>query len=412
MRVCIIITAMLAIFWASGCCPCPKGPAVHPLLLKMQPYDECVDVEVVTTIPSETSLQNAGTRSAANVWVEMIQRAVSSVCMEEFYLTGREGGALEPVVREIENAAARGVKVRILTAVSMAANSEELIQRFSASPNIEILLFDWNELNNGGLHAKFFVVDERDAFVGSQNFDWRALEHIHETGLRIGCRQVVLALQKIFEADWAFHSGDKEAYQKLQQENPLRFGEDIFLVSSPEGLNPPGIRGAIDTLEELIDGAKERVTVQLLSYHTDIRGSDERFYRIDTALRRAAGRGVAVKVLISDWNKQKPRVDDVKELALQPGIEVKFVTIPQHSSGFIPYSRVIHSKVMRIDDRISWVGTSNWAHSYFFFSRNVEVVAFCPGIASKLDVLFASLWNSEHAYFVKADEEYIPPKTH
>ena len=152
--------------------------------------------------------------------------------------------------------------------------------------------------------------------------------------------------------------------------------------------------------------------MQLLSYHTDIRGSDERFYRIDTALRRAAGRGVKVKMLISDWNKGKPRVDDIKELALQPGIDVKFVTIPEHSSGFIPYSRVIHSKVMRIADRLSWVGTSNWARSYFFSSRNVEVVTRIPHIASTLDQLFLSLWNGEYAYFVEPQQDYLPPKTH
>lgn len=412
MRVLAIIGFGLTLLFAGSCCPCPNGTISHPLLTPAPDLPACDDVEVVTSIPSETNIHHAGTRSAAIVWAEMIKKAASNICLEEFYLTGKEGGALEPVVREILNAAQRGVKVRILTSASMSTNSEKLIQRFSHSPNIEILLFDWKQLNNGGLHAKFFIVDSKEAFIGSQNFDWRALEHIHETGLRIGCQPVVSALEQIFEADWAFHSGQSDAYLRFKDQTPIRFHEDLFLVSSPPDLNPPGVRSAIDTLVALIDGAKKKITVQLLSYHTDMRGSDERYYRIDTALRRAAGRGVDVKMLISDWNKRKPRVDDVKELALQPGIQVKFVTIPEHSSGFIPYSRVIHSKVMRVDDQISWVGTSNWAHSYFYSSRNVEVVARLPHIAKTLDQLFLSLWNSEYAYTVDPQEDYIPPKTH
>jgi phosphatidylserine/phosphatidylglycerophosphate/cardiolipin synthase-like enzyme len=411
MRLLTIIGLGLSLLFTGSCCSCPDKIIDHPLLVKST-ADACEAVEVVTSIPSETSIQDAGTRRAYEVWVEMIKRAESSVCFEEFYLTGKEGSALEPVVREILNAAGRGVKVRILTSSSMASNSETLISRFSRSANIEILLFDWKDLINGGLHAKFFVVDGKEAFVGSQNFDWRALEHIHETGLRIGCPKVVAALQAIFDADWAYHTGQSAAYERLKERTPIRFDQDVFLVSSPAELNPPGVRSAIDTLVRLIDGAQKKITVQLLSYHTDIRRSDERYYRIDTALRRAAARGVEVKMLISDWNKRKPRVDDVKELAMQQGIEVKFVTIPEHSSGFIPYSRVIHSKVMRVDDHLSWVGTSNWARSYFHTSRNVEVVLRLPHVAATLDQLFESLWKSEYAYLVDPQKEYQPPKTH
>ena len=36
----------------------------------------------------------------------------------------------------------------------------------------------------GILHAKYIVVDQRTCYLGSQNFDWRALEHIVELGAR------------------------------------------------------------------------------------------------------------------------------------------------------------------------------------------------------------------------------------
>lgn len=45
----------------------------------------------------------------------------------------------------------------------------------------------------GGVqHAKYF---------GSQNFDWRAIEHIQELGLRVRVPEVVQALGALFEYD-------------------------------------------------------------------------------------------------------------------------------------------------------------------------------------------------------------------
>ena len=55
-------------------------------------------------------------------------------------------------------------------------------------------------------------------------------------------------------------------------------------------------------------------------------------------------------------------------------IEVKLVTIPEWSGGFIPFARVIHAKYLVVDAEHSWLGTSNWSKDYFFKSRNVGIV--------------------------------------
>ena len=57
-----------------------------------------------------------------------------------------------------------------------------------------------------------------------------------------------------------------------------------------------------------------------------------------------------------------------------PNVQIKVVTIPPASSGFIPFARVIHSKLMTIDDEIARVGTSNWTGGYLDNSRNLELV--------------------------------------
>jgi phosphatidylserine/phosphatidylglycerophosphate/cardiolipin synthase-like enzyme len=100
----------------------------------------------------------------------------------------------------------------------------------------------------------------------------------------------------------------------------------------------------------------------------------------------------------------------MRDLARVPNIEVRFAVIPQASRGFIPYARVIHSKVMRIDDDLCWVGTSNWGYDYFCKSRNVEVVLRRPEIARVLDEIFLSLWNGPYVQVLDPDKEYVPPR--
>jgi len=373
-------------------------------------FSETSAFEVVSSVPLETTISRAGTRDAARVWLEMIQGARRSLDFAEYYLVGKRCETLEPVVEAILAAARRGVRVRILTETGMVENSKDLLELFRRQQGIEIALFNWKELTGGILHAKYFIVDENEVYIGSQNFDWRSLSHIQETGLRIRAPLFARALKEIFETDWAFSRGDRAAYKRFKNIQPLRFSPSAFLVASPPQYKPRGVAGALDTLTSLIDKARRRITVQLLDYGLEIRKRSEKFTRIDRALRRAAQRGVQVKMLISDWNKRQPGVDDLKSLAKVKNIEIKFVTIPPFSGGFIPYARVIHSKVMRVDEEISWVGTSNWSYDYFFKSRNIEVVLRLPEVASALDAVFLSLWNGPYAAIVQPGQTYIPPR--
>jgi phosphatidylserine/phosphatidylglycerophosphate/cardiolipin synthase-like enzyme len=368
------------------------------------------EFEVVTTVPIETAISGAGTRAAAEVWLEMIRGARRTLDIAEFYLSSAEGEALGPVVEAVLAAGRRGVKVRILIDAGMSGTYPETLALLRGRPGIDTRLFDWRKLTGGVLHAKYFIVDTASAYVGSQNFDWRALAHIHETGLRIRDPRIVTALARIFAADWDFSGGDRDAYQKMAAAARLDFPADAVLVSSPAPFNPPGIEGALDALLRLVDGAKERITVQLLSYSVEAKPDTGPFIAIDQALRRAAGRGVQVSILVADWNLRPGQVAGIRELARVPNIAVKFAVIPPARRGFIAYARVVHSKVLRVDDDICWVGTSNWGYDYFFHSRNVEVIVKRPGIARVLDEIFLSLWNGPYVHKLDPDWEYPAPR--
>lgn len=374
-----------------------------------QPAATPSDFEVVVSLPAGTSIASGGARAAAAVWLEMIGNARRSLDIAEFYLASEKGEALEPVIEAVLAAGRRGVSVRILSDAAMAATYPETLARFQDRPNIQTRLFDWKKLSGGILHAKYFIVDGSEAFVGSQNFDWRSLAHIQETGLRIRVPLFAQALQRIFAADWKYSGGDLQAYRDLALLPPLAFPPDARLVASPAAFNPPGVGEALQALVAAIDGARSRVTVQLLSYSLEA-GGGEKFLPIDQALRRAAGRGVRVRVLVADWSLRPTQIAGLKALARVPNVEVKFAVIPPAGRGFIPYARVVHSKVMRVDDDLCWVGTSNWGYDYFFRSRNVEVILKRRGIARVLDEIFLSLWNGPYVHKLDPEKEYQAPR--
>ena len=187
----------------------------------------------------------------------------------------------------------------------------------------------------------------------------------------------------------------------------------MLFRSSPRDWNPPGVRDAQAVLPRLLDSATQRIRVQVMEYAPLSYGPGKTrpFYPvIDNALRRAAARGVKVELMVADWNTGMPAIAWLKSLALVPNVQIKIVTIPPASGGFIPYARVVHSKIMTIDGRLGWVGTSNWSGGYFDNSRNLELVMNNEAMAARLDGLYQQLWESAFAAPLRIEYDYPTPK--
>jgi phosphatidylserine/phosphatidylglycerophosphate/cardiolipin synthase-like enzyme len=390
--------------------PATPGPASRPAARRPAP----APLELVESVPVETAWERPGVLQTADVWREMFHSARSSIDMAQFYLVNKPGEPLEPVIRELEAAGRRGVKVRVLVEQKFLRVSQQTIERLERAPNIRVAIFNIGPITGGILHAKYFVVDRREAFLGSQNFDWRALKHIHEVGLRIRDPAVVSSLLRIFEADWKYMTMGLNTYQPPAPaggpaDPPASKPRPPYLVASPPGLNPPGTLLAAGRLIALLNGARRRIDVQLLSYSTWTHAG-KRWTRIDEALRRAARRGVRVRLNVSNWNLRQPEVRAIQELASEPNVEVKVNTIPAYSGGFIPHARVDHSKFMILDGRTGWVGTSNWSGDYFTASRNVELVFQAPRVVRKLSRLFDRGWSGPYAQALDPGRRYTPPR--
>lgn len=386
------------------------------LLLLLVPAARAFEVpgyELVYSYPVETALEEKGVRLAQDVWPAMFDAAKASIDVEQFYVTPSTGEPLEASLQALERAARRGVKVRVILEKKFEKNSADGIARLKSIPGLDMRILEWSAFNGDGIvHAKFLSIDGgREAYVGSQNFDWRSLKHIHEMGLRVTDAAVAANVAKVFEHDWKAAGGEKDP-QKLGETKTPDFDRSgrSYLVASPWARNPAGIGGSEAELVRLLGEAKDNVLIQLLDYDPTTYGHKRWYPVIDDALRDAAVRGVKVKLLVSHWNTGAPEVDYLKSLSLMPNVEIRIVTIPEASTGPIPFARTAHSKYMVADGKTSWVGTSNWAGGYLDQSRNLEVVVKDDALALRLTQVFAHVWGSAYTAPLEVLKAYPKPR--
>lgn len=373
--------------------------------------------ELVQSAPLETPFASADLRDAVTVWSELFEQAKSTIAIGQFYAAGKAGSAFDHVLAGLSAAGRRGVKIRfLLEQKGIALSDPALIAQLRHIPNLELRIIDFAKLPGHGIqHAKYIVIDNSMAYVGSQNFDWRSFEHILELGLRIGDEKICTQLLAIFDQDWraqALIAEGKPVPRLNLAVAPADISQDAFLLASPNAYNPFGVGDAESALPALLAQARGEVLIQLLDYAPLSHGPGRTrpFYAvIDNALRSAAARGVKIKLMVSNWNTQAPALPHLKSLSLLPNIALRIVTIPQASTGFIAFARVIHSKAMVIDGQLAWVGTSNWSGGYMDHSRNLEVVLRNAAIAQQVAALHRQVWNSPYAAVIDVQKDYPKP---
>jgi len=175
-------------------------------------------------------------------------------------------------------------------------------------------------------------------------------------------------------------------------------GERLELAASPRAWLPDEGEWELPKIIAAVDGARRRVDVETLTYKTQSRDGSS-FPDLDDALRRAAARGVRVRLLVADWST-KPGSEGRKALealAAVAHVEVRVLHIPRWSGGDIPFARVAHAKYMVVDGTRAWVGTSNWEGDYFTASRNVAVLVTGGQLPPRLDSIFDSNYQSPYA---------------
>ncbi len=373
--------------------------------------------ELVYTTPAETTLINPDLRDPVTVWCEMLDAAKTEIVIAQFYVAGKTGESLDKVIAHLTAAGERGVRIRFLMEEKgKSASDMASIERLKNIPHLEFRFMEFGKLHGQGIiHAKYIVVDETFAYVGSQNFDWRSLSHIHETGLRISDTTMIRQLRNIFDIDWQAQALLAEGKTVPAQNQSVILADNrqtSYLVASPNAFNPAGVGDSESELVRLLTSAKSEVRITLLDYMplSYAPGRQRPYYAvIDNAIRAALARGVRVKLMVSNWNTDEPAIHHLKSLAVLPGMEIRIVTLPQASSGFIPFARVVHSKTMSIDGKLAWIGSSNWSGGYLDNSRNLEIILRHEAMAKRLADLHEQTWQSSYAQPLDIQKSYPKP---
>lgn len=371
--------------------------------------DKPLITELVQTTPSETKLSEPGIREAKDVWLELVQNAKSTIDIEQMYILNDVNRELEPILKALEKASDRGVKIRVILSSQMLNNDPAAVERLKKIKNLSLQTIDLSKLTSGIQHAKFWIVDKEKVFVGSQNLDWKAISEIHELGILIQNKNVADRLQTIFETDLKIGQTNKIPSDSEKLVAPLTDTQDLEMLAVPATLNPKNINDSLPSLLGLLKSAKKRIQIQVMDFST-FTSKEGNWMVLSDALKEAGARGVDVQFVVSHWNQEKPEINSIKALSTMKNIQMKICEIPMLSSGFMPYARVIHSKYVIIDDQTLWLSTSNWSKGYFLYTRGIDFILKDPKLISGAGNIFNRIWTAPYTQFVDAKKDYPLPR--
>lgn len=386
--------------------------------------------QIVESVPEATSYGQPGVPRTGKVWLNMIRGARRSVDIAAFYITNKPGEALAPVMNALVARARAGVMVRILLGRTFYRESRKSIEPLRGIVNLEIRILPVDSLTGGVLHAKYFIVDDNSVFVGSPNWDWRALSQIHEIGVHIINRRFARTFEAVFDFDWhlASHPDLPKAeraavrppdFAPVTEGNPVILHDEhgsvavAFPAFSPPSLVPRWVDNEQPSLVRLIESATHTLRIQVMTISALIHYGPKGYWpAIDNALRDAAARGVKVEIIVANWALRWPMQEYLKSLAVLPNITVKFSALPPAPQGFIPYARVEHCKYAIADRNRAYIGTGNWGWSYFNNTIDASVFFSGNGPVSTLIKIFDRDWDGPYVTTLKPGVHYKPPRNH
>ncbi|MFT8713178.1 MAG: phospholipase D-like domain-containing protein [Komagataeibacter rhaeticus] len=384
------------------------------------------DFQIVESVPEGARYGQPGIARTRDVWLDMIRHAQHTIDAAVFYITDKPGHGMSDILDALIQRARAGVQVRIVVEQSFLKETGSVLEKLKAVPNVTTAILPGHALTGGILHAKYMVVDGSSVFVGSQNWDWRALEHIHEIGARIDNTPIARDFESDFGMLWMLAQGTPlaDAYARfaatpdfapVTQASPVILSDGsqpliAFPAFSPAAMMPAMLTTEDRALVDMIHGARKTLRLQVLTMSAfNHYGAHGYWPVLDTALRDAAARGVETQVIVSNWALSEPMQSYLKSLAVLPHVSVKFSTVPDVPGIKIPYARVEHCKYAVADDDAVYIGTGNWEPSYFTTSVNAAIFVHGASPARDLNAIFMHDWTGPYVTPLEAGRTYAMP---
>ncbi|KAH7574040.1 hypothetical protein JRO89_XS03G0243500 [Xanthoceras sorbifolium] len=130
----------------------------------------------------------------------------------------------------LEDAADRNISIRLLQHSGVYPDyTTESSNLASGRPNVEnvtLLLSDW--WGSGIVHAKVWISDRRDAYIGSANNDWKSLTQVKEVGIYlVDCPQIVKKVETYFDNLWKLGSLNSSAYTRTVSDQQWQINRSV-----------------------------------------------------------------------------------------------------------------------------------------------------------------------------------------
>ena len=268
----------------------------------------------------------------------------------------------------LSDAAARGVKIRILESPGFGDVSESEPLRDQFSQQIEIRKIDMTQWYAAGImHHKLWIFDQASFYLGSANMDWRSLAQVKEVGIVVeDAPELAADVTRFFETWWrfcAFVPDTRTVFDSVvrierlvpawshlvppadRAPNPLDHPDlntaynidtplhvtlndmpaTAYITNSPPEVSSPGRAFDLDAMLHTIHDARESVCLSVMDfvplgyYGGDYDPADQKVKidgKVATALwwpalndallHAAISRGVHVRLLIGKWPYTSP----------------------------------------------------------------------------------------------------------
>ncbi|KAK6759113.1 hypothetical protein RB195_016372 [Necator americanus] len=384
-------------------------------------------------------------------WMRLMKEAQNEILIGSFYWsllvkntgnnyetdttnTGGDGGL---IYNTLISTAQRGVNIKIAQNFRDGGYEETADLAAESNGRIKVRSLDFKQWYPGGiLHTKSWAVDGKHLYIGSANFDWRALTQVRELGLAVfNCPCLGNDLKKLLQIYWEMGAEGAKlpdswptslatpAYHGRPTVVPHANGNQaVYISASPPGFQSCGREDDLDAMVKLIDETKHRLDMAVMNYapcSLYMKPLNKWYGILDEAIRRAAfDRQVKVRFLFSRWSHTAAKfysylhsLADIssqlqciykgKRCSTRGSIDIRIIQVPDMKYGGIPFSRVYHSKYF-VTDKAVYIGTSNWTPDYWWFTSGIGIVVKSDDISqtSYLVKQFAQIferdWNSNY----------------
>ncbi|GMT08728.1 hypothetical protein PFISCL1PPCAC_25 [Pristionchus fissidentatus] len=434
---CLPITILSCLIIALVFLPLFKDEDLEaPVKMALVPIckDGC-SLSLVESIPRGVSFPSGAPSypSTWEMWKKMIDETNDVLDIAAFYWNLSDDEAhpssdkgsiiLDALIR----AGQRGVKIRIAqNAPTGTATTYPDSEVLRVKAHAEIRNVNMSRLfGSGVLHTKFLISDMKRVYVGSANMDWKSLTEVKELGVYVGgCECVATDLYRIFSVYWRLGEEDARIPPKwpISYRTPYNFNNPmevninddvmarLFISSSPQPFSPKGREDDLEAIVALIGRSTRSVSVAVMDFlpMTLYMPNNTFWPSLDVSLRDAAFRGVAVRLLVSQWEHSKKAaipflrsLEQINEGLPSKGgkkgsITVRVFTVPPTGDDKIPFTRVNHNKYM-VADNVAYIGTSNWAGDYFINTAGVGFALKSAVVSNQLQAVFDRDWTSQYA---------------